>query len=121
MDKTDIGNRIKLLRALYQERTGKKMTQDILAKEVGISRSFLNDAENGRSLPTIITLNDIAKACGVTIDFFVNPSFGKDEIPQELRNLGVEYLIATKELKEKGLSPEEIKKLSEIAEMFKNK
>ncbi len=121
MDKAEIGNRIKLARALYQERTGEKLTQDMLAEKIGVSRSFITGAERGNSLPTIITLNEIAKVCGVTVDFFVNPSFGKDEIPQELKNLGVEYLIATKELKDRGLTPEEIKKLSEIAEMFKNK
>lgn len=121
MDKMEIGNRIKLARLLYQEKTGTKMTQEVLASKVGISRSFLGDAENGHSLPTIITLNEIAKVCGVDLDFFVNPSFSNDEIPMELKELGVEYLVVTKELKDKGLSPEEIKKLSEIAEMFKRK
>lgn len=119
MDKTDIGNRIKLARAVYQENTGIKMTQGILADKVKISRSSINDAENGRSLPSILVLSEIAKACGVTLDFFVNPSFKKEEIPNELQELGVEYLVVTKELKEKGLTPEEIKKLSEVAEMFK--
>jgi transcriptional regulator with XRE-family HTH domain len=121
MDKMEIGNRIKLARVLYQEKTGNRMTQAMLAKAVGISRSFLGDAENGHSLPTIITLNEIAKACDVNLDFFVNPSFSKDEIPKELKELGIEYLVVTKELKDRGLTPEEIKKLSEIAEMFKNK
>jgi transcriptional regulator with XRE-family HTH domain len=119
MDKTDIGTRIKLARAVYQETTGLKMTQEILAEKVNISRSSINDAENGRSLPSILVLSEIAKVCGVTLDFFVNPSFGKEEIPKELKDLGIEYLIVTKELKEKGLTPEEIKKLSEVAEMFK--
>lgn len=121
MDKMEIGNRIKLARVLYQEKTGNKMTQEMLAKEVGISRSFLGDAENGHSLPTVITLDLIARACGVTLDFFSNPSFVKDEIPQELRDLGIEYLVVTKELKDDGLSPEEIKQLSKIAKIFKNK
>lgn len=121
MDKAEIGNRIKLARALYQEKTGIKMTQETLAESIKVSRSSINDAENGRSLLTIITLNEIAKICGVTVDFFVNPSFGKDEIPKELRELGVEYLIATRELKDDGLSPEEIKQLSKVAKMFKSK
>jgi len=121
MDKSEIGNRIKMARLLYQEKTGKKMTQEMLSKEVGISRSFLGDAENGHSLPTIITMNQIAKACDVNLDFFVNPSFNSEEMPKELREIGVEYMMVTKELKEKGLSPEEIRQLAKIAEMFRTK
>ncbi len=119
MDKADVGNRIKLARALYNERTGEKLTQVTLSVLTGISRSSLNDAENGRTLLDIIKLDKIAKVCGVTIDFFVNPSFGENEIPEELKDLGVEYLVVTKELKEKGLTPDEIKKIAEVAKMFK--
>lgn len=121
MDKVEIGNRIKMARLLYQEKTGKKMTQEMLSKEVGISRSFLGDAENGHSLPTIITLNEIAKVCDVNLDFFVNPSFNSNEIPKELREIGIEYMVVTKELKEKGLTPEEISQLGKMYEMFKSK
>lgn len=120
VDKKQIGSSIKLARALYQKKTGIKMTQEILAQKAGISRSFLGDTEKGRSLPTLITLDTIANACGVTLDFFVNPSYNQNEQkPNLFKDLDIEYIYAAKELKDKGLLPDEIRKLADVALIFK--
>ena len=37
----------------------------------------------------------------------------KEDLPEELKNLGIEYLMVTKEAKEKGISPSELKKIIE--------
>ena len=50
-----IGEKIKKLR------TYKGLTQELFAKEIGISRSYLSDLENNRKSPTIETLEKIAK------------------------------------------------------------
>lgn len=112
MNKNKIGQRIKLARTFYEQRTGKKMTQDILAAKIGVQRGTVGNIELGKSYPSIETAYDIAQACGVTLDFLV--SDGLTEVPKELRELGVEYVAIVKELKDKGLSPDAIRKIADV-------
>lgn len=82
MNKEELGKRIKLARTLYTQKTGKKMTQQILAETTGISRGYVGDLEKGRTAPSLETLKKIASACDVGIDFFTSESL--EQIPSEL-------------------------------------
>lgn len=112
MDKKQIGQRVKLARVFYEQKTGNKMTQEILAKKIGTKRGTIGDIELGRSYPSIEMAYKITEACGITLDFLVSKEL--KEIPKELNELGVEYVAVTKELKDKGLSAEDIRKIAEV-------
>ena len=69
MNKKHIGQRVKLARVFYEQRTGNKMTQEILANKIGTKRGTIGDIELGRSYPSIEMAYKITQACGVTLDF----------------------------------------------------
>ncbi|MCD3351752.1 helix-turn-helix domain-containing protein [Clostridium botulinum] len=70
LSKMEMGMLIKKARTLKSEKYGKNYTQNELAKDIGISRSYLGDIERGRIYPNYILLNKIAEACEVTFNFF---------------------------------------------------
>lgn len=111
MDKKQIGQRVKLARVFYEQKTGSKMTQETLAKKVGTKRGTIGDIELGRSYPSLELAHKIVKTCGVDLNFLVSDEL--TEIPKELSNLGVEYVAVTKELRDKGLSPDMIRKVAD--------
>lgn len=65
-----VGRLIKEARTIKSNQDGKKYTQGMLARDIGISRSYLGDIETGRTYPNYVLLNKIANACGVPFDFF---------------------------------------------------
>jgi DNA-binding XRE family transcriptional regulator len=111
LDKKKIGQRIRLARIFSEQRTGHKMTQEILAEKVGVTRGTIGDIEIGRSYPSLELAHKIVKTCGVDLNFLVSDEL--TEIPKELSNLGVEYVAVTKELRDKGLSPDMIRKVAD--------
>ena len=60
-----VGARIKYLRE------AKRWTQERLAEEAGVSKSFISDAENDRRNPSSEKLLDIATALGASLDFIM--------------------------------------------------
>jgi transcriptional regulator with XRE-family HTH domain len=54
-----------LAAAVRRLRKAKGWTQDDLAAEVGIAQDAVSTIENGRSNPTLIMIEQIAKALGV--------------------------------------------------------
>ncbi|MBS4958182.1 MAG: helix-turn-helix transcriptional regulator [Clostridium sp.] len=60
MSKENIGERIKELRKNKGIELGKRYTGQMLADELGISRSYLGDIENNRTIPNEIVLSKIA-------------------------------------------------------------
>jgi transcriptional regulator with XRE-family HTH domain len=91
MNKKHIGQRVKLARIFYEQKTGNKMTQEILANKTGTKRGTIGDIELGRSYPSIEMAYKITQACGVTLDFLVSEEL--KEIPKELNELGIEYVV----------------------------
>ena len=71
MNKKHIGQRVKLARVFYDQRTGNKMTQETLANKIGTKRGTIGDIELGRSYPSIEMAYKITQACGVALDFLV--------------------------------------------------
>ena len=55
---------------IKQLRKSRKMTQEDFAAKIGVSRSTLSCYEVGQRTPNMKTLQDIAKLCGVGLDFF---------------------------------------------------
>ena len=67
-----IGARIKELR------TQKKLTQEKLAWDAGVNRTYMNHIENGRKNISINTQEKIIKALGISFsEFFNDTTFKK--------------------------------------------
>ncbi|SMF99051.1 Transcriptional regulator, XRE family [Burkholderia singularis] len=63
---TSIGNKIRALRQRL------KLTLDEASAAAGISKPFLSQVERGRATPSITSLVGIARALGVTMQYFVD-------------------------------------------------
>lgn len=70
MDKKELGERIKSARSLCSQKLGIRLTQQLLAEKIGISRSYMGDIESGRTYPTLVVLSSLADACGLPLSFF---------------------------------------------------
>jgi putative transcriptional regulator len=53
---------------LRQLRKDKKLTQEQLAKKIGISRTYYTNIEKGRYIPSLITANKIKNILGYKND-----------------------------------------------------
>lgn len=54
-------------------RSNFKITQQTLAKEVGVTRSTVTKWETGKSMPRIDTLRKLANVFGCTVDDLLQP------------------------------------------------
>lgn len=70
LSKKDLGEKIKEARKIKSASIGKRYTGEMLANDIGISRSYLGDIESGRTYPNYVLLNKIADACNVPFSFF---------------------------------------------------
>jgi transcriptional regulator with XRE-family HTH domain len=78
LSKKNLGEKIKAARETKSKTINCKYTQQMLADELGISRGYIGDIENGRTYPNYVLLNKIAEACGVPFDYFGDkPSLGR--------------------------------------------
>ena len=59
---------------LHIYRQAKKLTQDRLAKEAGISRTAYRNIETSASMPTVNTLINICNALGVQFQDVLKPA-----------------------------------------------
>ncbi|MEN6490208.1 MAG: XRE family transcriptional regulator [Smithella sp.] len=119
LTKEELGQRIKTARRYKTTRCGKKYTQSMLAKDVGVSRSYLGDIEAGRKYPNYALLSKIAEACEVPIILFdaehYNQAFKKLRIINNISlkdlsnkiNVPVEYLEKIENNEEISLSVEQ--------------
>ncbi len=111
-----IGNRIRKLRE------DKKMLQKDIAQATGLSNGYISDLEKSESCPTA-TLELICKALGITpSEFFSDESFyiqseyqilKNDKLTDLIKEIGIEYLVLSKELKDQKITPEELRKTLE--------
>lgn len=112
---------------LKELRKEKQLSQEQLSKILNISRRVLGYYETNERFPKDEnTLKKIADFFDVTIDYLLGRTERKeltiiegDNIPQELQNIGIEYLQVNKELKEKGFSPDDIRELINTIENIK--
>ncbi|BED98402.1 peptidase [Aeromonas dhakensis] len=64
-------------------RRAQKMSQDELAKRIGITRVSISKWESGLNQPKGRYLNDLAEALGVTVDWLLTGSGDTPELPEE--------------------------------------
>lgn len=76
-----------------------------VAEQIGIDHSYIGKIEKGK-IPSLNTLRKLCDFYGVT----VSSLFGDElVVPDELKEIGVEWISFAKEMEKKELTPEEIK------------
>jgi transcriptional regulator with XRE-family HTH domain len=75
----NLGERIRDLR------TSKNITATWLAREIGVSQSFISGIENGTKKCSFENLEKICSALGITLADFFN--YGNPDLPPDLRQL----------------------------------
>ena len=79
--------REKFRQRLKMLRKHKRMSQDAVSLSSGVDRSFLSEIENGKSSPTLDTINKIAKALNVHPEEFFIFSVSEPSKPYEGKTL----------------------------------
>lgn len=109
-----IGERLKQLRK------EKGIEAQFIAQKINVSKSTYSYYENDKSDPNFETLKKLADIFDVSTDYLLGRTDMKeiaiiegDEIPQELRAVGIDYMEVDKIAKEEGFTPEDIKEILE--------
>ncbi|NSW91337.1 MAG: helix-turn-helix transcriptional regulator [Firmicutes bacterium] len=117
-----IGNRIKQLRK------ENNLTQNQFASLFGLYDSTISQYENGKREPEYDTLIKIANKFNVSIDWLLGRVESKDlviletnNLPEQLRDIGVEYLMLAKEMEDKEIPPEDVRKIIDAINALKKK
>lgn len=110
-----------LSKFIIQKRKEKGYSQRKLAAISGLSNTTISRIENGEiDNPEIETLIKIAETLKIDKDVLISIAYSEtvtlkgEELPKELLDIGMEYLEINKEMKERGISPEDIRKILEI-------
>ena len=116
---------------IYAIRESRGRSQSWLAEETKLSQSYISALESGSRInPTRKTLEKIAAALVVPVEVLTDEGAA---IPQEVFNLpedllpwavkeeNVDYMIFVKQMKEDGLTPEELAKLAAFYKDMKKK
>ena len=72
MNKQEVAERIRYLRE------NRKMTQNALANQAGVSPTYINQLERGEKSPTIEYLGHICWGLGITLEEFFSTKKGDD-------------------------------------------
>ena len=112
-----IGNRLKGLRE------ESNLLQKELADKVNVSAGAIGMYENNKRNPDYETLNKLADCFEVSVDYLLGRTddpraaiLKGNDLPKEMREVGIEEVAVLKEFREAGLSPEDVK---EIIEWYK--
>jgi len=107
----EIGEKLKELR----EKKG--YTMRFVGESLGMDYSYISKIEKG-SLPSIKVLKQLVELYGATLADL----FGESQpVPSELKEIGVEWIFFAKEMKEKELTPDKIRKYIEAITELRNK
>jgi transcriptional regulator with XRE-family HTH domain len=111
ISKVRLGELVKNARMEKHKKTGEKYTQQMLASDIGSSRSYIGDIETGRIYPGYKNLTKIAEACEVPLEFFngvteniyYNDPNIFPHLPQDLQEFvakeeSTPYLVVAKQL-----------------------
>lgn len=106
----EIGWKIRKLREQHED------TLTSLGKAVNFNFSNLSKIERGERRADADLLKRIATHYDVPVSYF----FGEEvNLPQELKDLGVDWIAFSEEMKKDGLTPEEIRRYVEIVKQLK--
>ena len=95
MDYTDLGRRVR------KQRTSLGWTQDQLAKQIGVSTSFVGHVERGSRKASLETLVSLANTLNVSLDYLLAGSLnnsGLGPMPQGLnrnQKLAMQEILST--------------------------
>ena len=113
---------------LKEIRNKHKMNQNEVAKKLEITQGAYSNIERGARIPDAITLNKLADLFNCTIDYILGRTDNEqlailegDDLPEELRNVGIEYLEVSRLAQKEGLSPNDIKEIIKTFSSIKNK
>lgn len=82
-----------------------------LGKKVNFNFSNLSKIERGERKPSIELLEQISTIYDVKLSYF----FGEEgEVPEEWKEIGVEWVAFAKDMKEKNITPEEMNNVLEF-------
>ena len=103
-----VGERIRNLRL------NKKWSLRVLGKRAHLSHAYIGRIEKGETKPSVSSLESLAEALGVDVfDLIADKSkyIKVSDLPNDLQELGSEYLKLVKELKQSNISPDDIREL----------
>lgn len=104
------GKKIRSLREKHKD------TLEEAAKKLSMSWSSLGKYERGERKVTPELLEEVANVYDVPLSYF----FGEEgEVPDELKDVGVEWIAFAKEMDSKEITPDEIKAILEIVKKYK--
>lgn len=112
-------------RRLAELRQEKGLTLVEAAEVFHSCRSSISAYENDTRRPSLKLLIDFADYYGVTVDYLLGKSDDRniyvslEHIPDELRRIGVDYMVLAKEMEDKRIPADDIKKLLNIIENLK--
>lgn len=98
---SEFGNRLKELRI------AKKWNQEDLANAMGLTQASISQFEKGQRIPTPANINKFAEVLGVSRESLAGENDGKFEKEMLMRNI-------------RDLTPETLRKINEIVEIYKN-
>lgn len=75
-----IGDNIRIIR------TDKKLTQQQLANQMGISRSYLSDIENDRKSPSVNTVESLAEKLNISVHYLMTGEKAFSDMPVKERD-----------------------------------
>lgn len=118
----NFGDRLKKLRK------EKGLSQESLGKVLNISRRVIGYYESNERFPKDEnTLKAIADYFECTTDYLLGRTDRKEvvviegnEIPKELKDVGIDYMEVNKIAKDKGFTPQDIKEILETIDKIKN-
>lgn len=97
-------------------RESKGLTLREVATALDMDYGHLGRLERGTVAPSMKKLQELADFFEVDTSYF----FGeKGEVPDELKEVGVEWITFAKEMKERNLTPEEIKAVLDLLDKMK--
>lgn len=117
MDKRRIGLKIKELRSKKSIELGHKYTGEMLANDLGISRSYLGDIESGRTLPSPELITKLSEIFKISKSYFYdndNNVENNDEFDDEIRAIARDFKNLPND--KKDLLKKLIKTMSESAD-----
>lgn len=91
-------------------------TREELANKLGISLSAMGKYERGERRVSPDLMEKIAEIYDVPLSSL----YGEEgDLPNELKELGVEWITFAKDMKEKKITPEQIKSVLELIQKLK--
>ena len=85
--------RLTISQILIKKREEKAITQDVLAKFIGVSKASISKWETGKTYPDITLLPKLASFYNITIDELIGyaPQLTKDEIKKQYHELATQF------------------------------